>query len=380
MKPSARTAQKTGPVKANSPSVKRVRGAFPVRLIAWQRRHGRNDLPWQGTTDAYRIWLSEIMLQQTQVGTVIPYYLAFLERFPDVASLAGAEVDVVMRLWSGLGYYSRARNLHRAAGVVVARHGGRFPRQREALETLPGVGRSTAAAIAAFAFAGREAILDGNVKRVLARHFAVAGFPGDARVAAQLWKLAEGLLPARGIARYTQGLMDLGATVCTRAPVCERCPVGDTCLARAQGAVASYPGSRPPKTVPVREVQMLLLSWRGGVMLEKRPPTGIWGGLWSFPEMGMDEDVAAACQARFGIDVAVAERLPVLKHSFTHFTLRIHPVECRVQGGHRAADGAATAWMSPDDAMSAAVPVPVRKLLQGLLQSRSRKARQPKGV
>ena len=380
MKPPSRTAQKTGPVEAKSPSVKRVRGAFPARLIAWQRRHGRNDLPWQGTTDAYRIWLSEIMLQQTQVGTVIPYYLAFIERFPDVASLAGAEVDAVMRLWSGLGYYSRARNLHRAAGVVVARHGGRFPRQREALETLPGVGRSTAAAIAAFAFAGREAILDGNVKRVLARHFAVAGFPGDARVAAQLWELAEGLLPARGIARYTQGLMDLGATVCTRAPVCERCPVGDTCLARAQGAVASYPGSRPRKAVPVREVQMLLLWSRGGVMLEKRPPSGIWGGLWSFPEMAVDEDVAAACQARFGIDVAVVERLPVLKHSFTHFTLRIHPVACRVQGGHRAADGAATAWMSPDDAMRAAVPVPVRKLLKTLSQSRSRKSRQPKSA
>jgi len=340
---------------------------FARQLIAWQRRHGRNDLPWQGTRDAYRIWLSEIMLQQTQVGTVIPYYRTFLEHFPDVTSLARAELNDVLRLWSGLGYYSRARNLHRAANAVMDVHGGQFPREREALETLPGVGRSTAAAIAAFAFGGREAILDGNVKRVLARHFAVAGFPGEAKVAAKLWTLAESLLPARGIARYTQALMDLGATVCTRKPACGSCPVQASCQALAQGATTSYPGARPRRSVPVRETSMLLLVSQGRLLLEKRAPSGIWGGLWCFSEFALDEDAAAVCEARYGLRVADIEHLPVLPHSFTHFTLRIHPVACRVDdgvvGAGRAADGGATAWMTLQDAAVDAIPVPVRTLL-----------------
>ncbi len=348
---------------------------FAARLIAWQRRHGRNDLPWQGTTDAYRIWLSEIMLQQTQVGTVVPYYRAFLERFPDVACLAAAELDAVLRLWSGLGYYSRARNLHRAAADVVARHRGRFPRRREALEALPGVGRSTAAAIAAFAFGAREAILDGNVKRVLARHFAVAGYPGDAAVAAQLWAIAESLLPQRGIQRYTQALMDLGATVCTRVPQCQRCPVRDTCVARRQDAVTAYPAPRPRKATPRRSTQMLLLVVRDRVMLERRATTGIWGGLWSFPEVGLEEDPLVSCRTRFGLEVASVERLPELRHAFTHFTLHIQPLVCALQDGLRSADAAGTAWMTPEAAMAAAVPVPVRKLLGALARSRSERLR-----
>ncbi|MBM3345342.1 MAG: A/G-specific adenine glycosylase [Betaproteobacteria bacterium] len=339
---------------------------FAAQLIAWQRRHGRNDLPWQNTRDAYRIWLSEIMLQQTQVGTVIPYYRTFLEHFPDVASLAAADLNAVLRLWSGLGYYSRARNLHRAANALVAVHGGAFPRGREALEALPGVGRSTAAAIVAFAFRRSEAILDGNVRRVLARHFAVAGFPGDAKVAAKLWTLAESLLPARGIARYTQALMDLGATVCTRKPSCERCPVRASCRARAEGATASYPWPRPRRSVPVRETRMLLLVSQGRLLLEKRAAAGIWGGLWCFPEIGIEEEAAAVCEARFGLRAADVEHLPVLPHSFTHFTLRIHPVACRVADGERVADGGATAWMTLQDAAADAIPVPVRKLLDRL--------------
>ena len=200
--------------------------------MRWQARHGRHDLPWQGTRDAYRIWLAEIMLQQTQVPTVIGYYERFLTRFPDVLSLARADLDEVLRLWAGLGYYPRARNLHRAAGMVASDHGGSFPRSREALEQLPGIGRSTAAAIAAFAFGRREAILDGNVKRVLSRHFAISGFPGEAQVSAKLWRRAEALLPARGIERYTQALMDLGATVCTaRRPRCLVCPMTAICRA-----------------------------------------------------------------------------------------------------------------------------------------------------
>ena len=306
------------------------------------------------------------MLQQTQVGTVVPYYRAFLERFADVASLAASDVNAVLRLWSGLGYYSRARNLHRAAGEVVTRHGGSFPRDREALESLPGVGRSTAAAIAAFAYGAREAILDGNVKRVLARHFAIPGFPGDSKVALQLWAIAEALLPVRDIVPYTQGLMDLGATICTRTPACTRCPLRDTCQARAAENVAAYPGKRQRKAVPVRATRMLLLLSDGRLLLEKRPSSGIWGGLWSFPETSIDEDAASICMARFGVGVDTVEALPVLKHAFTHFTLNIHPVQCQVRTGYRVADGAATEWMTPEHAMKEAVPVPVKKLLAGL--------------
>ncbi len=208
--------------------------SFSARLLAWHRHHGRHDLPWQGTRDAYRIWVAEIMLQQTQVAAVIPYYRRFLQRFPDIAALAGAPQDEVLRLWSGLGYYSRARNLQRTAQLVQEHHGGGFPRALDKIEALPGIGRSTAAAIAAFAYGTRAAILDGNVKRVLARHFAVAGFPGEKRVENRLWQLAEQLLPARAIGRYTQAIMDLGATLCTRGqPRCADCPLAQSCQALA---------------------------------------------------------------------------------------------------------------------------------------------------
>ncbi len=348
---------------------------FAGRLIAWQRRHGRHDLPWQGTTDAYRIWLSEIMLQQTQVATVIPYYRTFLARFPDVGALAAADIDDVLRLWAGLGYYSRARNLHRAAVAVVQVHGGDFPREREALESLPGVGRSTAAAIAAFAFGAREAILDGNVKRALARHFAVAGFPGESRVMAQLWATAEGLLPARGIERYTQALMDLGATVCTRSPDCSRCPVQATCAAFAANAVKDYPAPRPKKVVPVRELRMLLLEQGDRLLLEKRPSTGIWGGLYSFPEFALDEDLAASSRERLGYEIEVQRELSVLTHGFTHYTLRIHPVVCRLKGAGgaaslRAGEPQSVAWMSRAEIEAGAVPAPVKALL-GLASGQS---------
>ena len=341
---------------------------FSRRLIAWQRKHGRHDLPWQGTTDAYRIWLSEIMLQQTQVATVIPYYRTFLARFPDVAALAAADLDDVLRLWAGLGYYSRARNLHRAAVAVVTEHGGQFPRQREALESLPGVGRSTAAAIAAFAFGEREAILDGNVKRVLARHFAVGGFPGESRVMAQLWATAESLLPTRGIERYTQALMDLGATVCTRSPECSRCPLRTTCRALAADAVKDYPAPRPRKVVPVRELRMMLLEHGKRLLLVKRPVTGIWGGLYSFPEFGLGEDLADACRSRHGYDIEVVQELAVLTHGFTHYTLRIHPVVCRLKQRNKVArleamEPGSMAWLTRDEVRDGAVPAPVRTLL-----------------
>ncbi|MBI2961791.1 MAG: A/G-specific adenine glycosylase, partial [Betaproteobacteria bacterium] len=251
-----------GPHPSARDSVVAPRAArgFAARLIAWQRAHGRHDLPWQGTRDAYRIWVSEVMLQQTQVATVIPYYERFIARFPEVGSLAKAEEDEVLRLWAGLGYYSRARNLLRAARALAADHEGSFPRSRAALQKLPGIGRSTAAAIAAFAFGRREAILDGNVRRVLARHFALRGHAGETRVAARLWRLAQSLVPARGVERYAQALMDLGAGVCTRrAPACDACPLKRTCRALALGRVDAFPAPALRKPKPRRKTAMLVL-------------------------------------------------------------------------------------------------------------------------
>jgi A/G-specific adenine glycosylase len=336
---------------------------FAEKLVAWQQRHGRRDLPWQSDRDPYRIWLSEIMLQQTQVATVIPYYDRFLARFPDVTRLASAPLDDVMRLWSGLGYYSRARNLHAAAQAIVAQ-GGRFPRLRAALEQLPGVGRSTAAAIAALAFGAREAILDGNVKRVLARHFAVSGYPGEAPVQRRLWALAESLVPRRGSARYTQALMDLGATLCRRRrPECGRCPVAGTCAALRDDAVGRFPAPRPRKALPVKRTAMLLLVHRGQVLLEKRPAAGIWGGLWCLPQLAPSADPGRHCVERFGARLSSVESLPQVTHGFTHFTLRILPVLCAVGKLEPRAGEAGWAWLAPAEAARSAVPAPVRRLL-----------------
>ncbi|MEO6928955.1 MAG: A/G-specific adenine glycosylase, partial [Casimicrobiaceae bacterium] len=274
------------------------------RLIVWQRQHGRQGLPWQGTHDAYRIWLSEIMLQQTQVATVVAYYQRFVASFPDVASLATASIERVLEHWSGLGYYRRAHHLHAAACVVLRDHGGVFPVDSATLETLPGIGRSTAAAIAAFASGEHAAILDGNVKRVLARHAGVAGFPGEPRVAARLWDVAIARLPAitddrsgdgrtsMDIGRYTQAMMDLGATVCTRSrPRCAACPVAEDCVALREGRIAELPTPRPRKALPQRETLLLLLEHAGTLLFERRPAVGIWGGLWSFPEASVDADI-----------------------------------------------------------------------------------------
>ncbi|MEO7403338.1 MAG: A/G-specific adenine glycosylase [Burkholderiales bacterium] len=337
---------------------------FARTVIAWQRRAGRHDLPWQGTRDPYRIWLSEIMLQQTQVGTVIPYYERFTTTFPTVAALAYTDLDAVMRLWAGLGYYTRARNLHRAAIDVVERFGGAFPREREAIESLPGVGRSTAAAIAAFAFGAREAILDGNVKRVLARHFAIEGFPGVREVEKTLWTRAESVLPRRGIEAYTQGLMDLGATLCTLIkPRCTDCPLNASCQAYAAGTPERYPSPRPKKAVPHRTTTMLVLRDGDEILLEHRPPTGIWGGLWSFPELADAKDAALVAATRFGCKVGKGRRLAIVRHGFTHFSLDIQPFVAPVAArSHQAAEPGAI-WLSISEARRAAIPVPVKKIL-----------------
>ncbi|HTH75167.1 MAG TPA: A/G-specific adenine glycosylase [Trinickia sp.] len=357
-----------------------LQAAFASRLIDWQRRHGRHDLPWQNTRDPYWIWLSEIMLQQTQVSTVIPYYAKFLARFPDVGALASAPIDDVMALWAGLGYYSRARNLHRCAQAVVEQHGGVFPPSPEALAQLPGIGRSTAAAIASFAFGARATILDGNVKRVLARVFGIEGFPGEKRVENAMWTLAERLMPAPDassddVSAYTQGLMDLGATLCVRGkPDCARCPFATDCVAHATGRQRELPAARPKKTVPTRRTWMLVLRDGASVLLERRPPSGIWGGLWSLPEAPDEAALAERAQA-FGAARGF-ERLAPLAHTFTHFKLEIEP-RCADLGRESSPSGMpssagieahddATAWVPLAQIDDYGVPAPVRKLLDAL--------------
>jgi A/G-specific adenine glycosylase len=341
--------------------------AFASRIVGWQQGHGRHGLPWQRTRDAYRIWLSEIMLQQTQVATVIPYYERFLARFPDVAALAAAADDEVMALWSGLGYYARARNLHRAAREVMGQHGGVFPARSEELARLPGVGRSTAAAIAAFASGERGAILDGNVRRVLARHAGIPGDPASAKVAARLWREAEARLPQEGIEAYTQGMMDLGADVCLpRKPHCLICPVKADCVARIENRVDEIPGRRPRAPARRRRIAMLVVLSHGEVLLEKRPASGIWGGLWSLPEA----DCAAPREALardWGLEALAFEALEPFEHAFTHFTLEVEPWRVRLGKSTRFAEGKAGVWVPLTELAGAALPSPVRKLLKKLV-------------
>lgn len=345
---------------------------FSEAVIGWQKQHGRHALPWQNTRDAYRIWLSEIMLQQTQVAAVIPYYQRFLSRFPDVASLAEAAADEVMAHWSGLGYYSRARNLHRCAQRVVAEHGGIFPCDPVKLADLPGIGRSTAAAIAAFAYGTRAAILDGNVKRVFCRAFGVEGFPGAKLVEDKLWERAVALLPERGVEPYTQGLMDLGATLCTRSkPSCSSCPLADRCVALATGRVHLLPTRKLKKPVPEKHTTMLVISDREHVLLEQRPDSGIWGGLLSLPELsrlgiGMagpaDEAAIAAAVARFG-EPASCERLQPFSHVFTHFKLHVAPYRIALARRVDFAGQSSHVWYATARLADAPLPAPVKKLL-----------------
>ncbi len=343
--------------------------SFAARVVAWQRRHGRHDLPWQNTRDAYRIWVSEIMLQQTQVAAVVGYYARFLERFPDVASLARAPEADVMRLWAGLGYYSRARNLHKAARIIMGEWRGTFPRTPEGLVSLPGIGRSTAAAIAVFAFGARAAILDGNVKRVFARCFGVAGYPGERKVEEALWERAAGLLPGAGTEAYTQGLMDLGATLCTRSrPTCGACPLQSQCVAYRDKRVAELPHRKPVKALPRRSCVMLVLREQREVLLVKRPSPGIWGGLWCLPQF--DDEAAARrwvreAGGRWHRPVAVEP----IEHGFTHYHLTIHPLAMtlplrpfeRYLGSRPA--GLAHLRIALHEATEEGLPAPVKKLL-----------------
>lgn len=342
---------------------------FVERVCCWQRAHGRRHLPWQQTHDPYRIWLSEIMLQQTQVSTVIPYYERFLERFPDIAALAVADQEDVMPYWAGLGYYARARNLHRCAREIMDKYGGRFPPDSQRIAELPGIGRSTAAAIAAFAYGERSPIMDGNVKRVFARHFAVRGQPGQAAVERRLWELAERALEEAGpdvdMTAYTQGLMDLGAQVCTRGtPECSACPIGETCEAKRLGLQQTLPEPRPRKQIPERRCTMLLLHRNGSVLLEKQPEPGIWGGLWSLPRFDTPEALAAAC-LHMGAVVTPAGRMASFMHVFSHFRLEIEP--WLVEAGPDVAEPQpGRRWVSATELPVTAMPAPVRSLLEGV--------------
>lgn len=338
---------------------------FSEKITEWQRRHGRHHLPWQANRDPYRIWVSEIMLQQTQVGTVIPYFERFMARFPDIAALAGASEEDVLTGWAGLGYYARGRNLHRAAQLIVERHGGVFPRDFGDITALPGIGRSTAAAISVFAFGECRAILDGNVKRVLTRVFAIDGWPGDKKVETRLWQLSESLLPEAGIEVHTQALMDLGATVCTRSkPKCGLCPLANDCTAYRENRVASLPAPRPPKPLPERSASLLVIRHGRDILLLKRPSPGIWGGLWSLPQA--EGDSVAACLQLTGQSPASMEKLPAFTHSFTHFRLAIQPVMLTLDKRHQGVTEPGSVWMDFNDAIEAAIPKPVKSILEKL--------------
>ncbi|MDR2164155.1 MAG: A/G-specific adenine glycosylase [Zoogloeaceae bacterium] len=341
--------------------------AFARRVILWQHRDGRHDLPWQGTRDPYPIWLSEIMLQQTQVRVVREYFPRFLARFPDVATLAAAPLDDVLALWAGLGYYARARNLHACARQVVDAHGGRFPKTAATLAELPGIGRSTAAAIAAFAYSERVPILDGNVKRILCRHFAIEGVPAGA-VEKSLWTLAESLLPAAaGMARYTQGLMDLGATLCLRKPRCMSCPLSTSCLARKQGRAENLPTRRTARVKPCREAIFLLITDGENILLERRPPAGVWGGLRTLPE-------GREWLSRLGLEACVPQPLPPREHVFTHFRLAIRPLLCQVARMPASATESRLECMTFKAARKAGIPAPVARLLAEIRQTTNRGA------
>ncbi len=342
--------------------------SFSEQVLKWFKIHGRKHLPWQTDRTPYRVWVSEIMLQQTQVATVIPYYERFMSRFPDVESLAGASQDEVLQLWTGLGYYARGRNLHKCAQMISTQYSGVFPKSVDELEQLPGIGRSTAGAIISLALKQRAAILDGNVKRVLARFHAVEGWPGKTSVNKQLWAIAEKYTPNNQAADYTQAMMDLGATVCTRSkPKCSDCPLQSHCAAFELGTPTNYPTKKPKKTLPVKHTQFLILQNSAGhVLLEQRPTVGIWGGLWSFPELAASEDTHSFCEKNFG-DIIECTAKPDFRHTFSHYHLDITPIYITIEQSHRfIADNDQQQWLPHQQWETYGLPAPVKKLLDAL--------------
>lgn len=338
---------------------------FSSSLLAWFNEHGRLDLPWQIQPTPYRIWVSEIMLQQTQVSTVIPYFGHFMQAFPDVQSLAESNIDIVLSHWAGLGYYARGRNLHRAAQIIQDKYNGKLPTDKQKLMALPGIGRSTAGAIMALAFKQRYAILDGNVKRVLSRFHIINDNLNNVAVTKRLWALAEQHMPENNIANYTQAIMDLGATICKRSkPLCDRCPVAQGCRANQQQTQDQYPLPRHKKKLPLRKIVFLLLKNNvGAILLQRRPPSGIWGGLWCFPECALDDNIEAWALNETGHSANIICRMPIVKHTLTHFSMDILPVEMRVKQCRTIKQANNQRWYLSKDALQSAIPAPVKKLL-----------------
>ncbi|WP_376744978.1 A/G-specific adenine glycosylase [Enterobacillus tribolii] len=339
---------------------------FAQAVLAWYDRYGRKTLPWQSPKTPYQVWLSEVMLQQTQVATVIPYFNRFMARFPTVADLAAAPLDEVLHLWTGLGYYARARNLHKAAQTIVERHGGEFPATFDEVAALPGVGRSTAGAILSLSLGQHYPILDGNVKRVLARCYAVAGWPGKKEVENRLWQISADVTPADGVSRFNQAMMDLGAMVCTRSkPKCELCPLSADCIAYANHDWASYPGKKPKQTLPEKTGYFLMIKQGTRVWLEQRPAVGLWGGLYCFPQFG-GEQALRDHLARTGCVSPDLHQLTAFRHTFSHFHLDIVPMLLEIPERSACMDEGAGLWYNLAQPPSVGLAAPVERLLQQL--------------
>jgi len=341
---------------------------FSTRLLEWYDRYGRKELPWQRDRDPYKIWVSEVMLQQTQVNAVIPYFERFIDRFPDIPSLAESNIDEVLHLWTGLGYYARARNLHRSARVICRDHGGKFPADADAAYCLPGLGQSTANAILAFAFGQKLSIFDGNAKRVLARHYRIHGWPGETATALKLWNIADKNTPEERTADYTQAIMDLGASLCVRRhPLCAACPVADTCAALSSQEQSILPTPAPKQEKPTRSIFMIMARLGHSVLLERRPPNGIWGALWSFPEVEPGIDIQDQILVRFGVTLTSRDPWAVVRHSFTHFHLDITPVHAQVeQLDPQIMENPGLVWYNLNEPDARGLAAPVKKLLEKL--------------
>ncbi len=347
---------------------------FAQNLLKWFEKKGRKNLPWQQHGSDYHTWLSEIMLQQTQVKTVITYFQRFIIRFPTIFDLANASIDEVLNLWTGLGYYARARNLHKTAQIIAQQYQGKFPQDLEQLVALPGIGRSTAAAILSLAFHQPATILDGNVKRVLSRFHAVSGWQKS--VEQTLWTLAKQHTPNHSNAAYTQAIMDLGATICTpKQPLCSECPVKTKCKAHQLKKELAFPEKKPKKQLPTKQIQFVILkNNQKRVLLEKRPPVGIWGGLWSFPECDLEQDLTNWCQEKFGLSIAEIQSLPQIKHNFSHYHLEIHPKLIAItQSNNSLRESAPYQWHSLDEYLKLGLATPVKRLLSYLHSNKSRK-------
>lgn len=340
---------------------------FCDKIIKWHTQHGRKNLPWQKNINPYRVWVSEVMLQQTQVSTVVPYYKNFIKRFPTIKSLATSDIDEVLHLWTGLGYYARGRNLHKTAIIIHDKSNGRFPKDLESLINLPGIGRSTAGAILSIAYNNPHPILDGNVKRVISRYYTISGWPGDTEVAKTLWQLAEKNTPQNNVAQYTQAIMDIGATICTRTnPKCNVCPVAKNCIAQAEESQTQYPGKKPKKQLPIKQTRFLIIQNDDDeILLTKRPPHGIWGGLWCFPECGLEEDINEWLTKERYTKITERKSLSPFRHTFSHYHLDIHPEHiCLAQMPARVMDTDSVIWYKPCGSNKLGLSAPVKKCLE----------------